>query len=80
MKNYIPYGEPTISFKEINAVVKVIKSKWIGSGPVTQRFEKKFKVGRLEFPLYKYRMYSQNRTKNSQIVKRYDKLLNFNEK
>ena len=43
MKNYITFGEPTISFQEINAVVKVIKSKWIGSGPVTQRFEKEFR-------------------------------------
>ena len=43
MKNYIAFGEPAISFQEIKAVVKVIKSKWIGSGPVTQRFEKEFK-------------------------------------
>ena len=42
-KNYITYGEPSIDSKEINAVLKVIKSKWIGSGPVTQKFEKKFK-------------------------------------
>ena len=43
MKNYITYGAPTIGSKEINAVVKVIKSKWIGSGPIAQRFEKEFK-------------------------------------
>ena len=40
---YIIYGEPSIGKKEISAVLKVIKSKWIGSGPVTQVFEKKFK-------------------------------------
>jgi dTDP-4-amino-4,6-dideoxygalactose transaminase len=43
INKYITYGEPTIGIKEINAVLKVIRSKWIGSGPVTQKFEKKFK-------------------------------------
>ena len=43
IKKYITYGEPTIGNEEINSVIKVIKSRWIGSGPVTQRFEKKFK-------------------------------------
>ena len=40
---YIIYGEPAIGFQEINAVVKVIRSRWIGSGPITQQFERKFK-------------------------------------
>ena len=43
IKDYITYGEPAIDVKEIESVLKVIKSKWIGSGPVTQLFEKKFK-------------------------------------
>jgi dTDP-4-amino-4,6-dideoxygalactose transaminase len=42
-KKYIVYGEPSIGSDEIEAVLKVIKSKWIGSGPVTQRFEEDFK-------------------------------------
>jgi dTDP-4-amino-4,6-dideoxygalactose transaminase len=43
IKNYITYGEPAIGPDEVNAVLNVIKSKWIGSGPVTEKFEKKFK-------------------------------------
>lgn len=43
IKKYITYGEPAIGKKEINSVIKVIKSKWIGSGPITQRFEREFK-------------------------------------
>ena len=40
--NIIPFGLPSINREEINAVKKVIQSKWIGSGPITQSFEKKF--------------------------------------
>ena len=40
-----------------------------------KRFEKKFKIGRLELPLYKYRIYSKNRTKNKKELSKYDKLL-----
>ena len=43
INKYITYGEPAIGHREIKAVLKVIKTKWIGSGPVTQKFEKKFK-------------------------------------
>lgn len=43
INKYISYGEPAIGHREIKAVLKVIKTKWIGSGPVTQKFEKKFK-------------------------------------
>ena len=43
-----------------------------------QRFEKKFKIGRLEFPFYKYRIYENNRTKNKKILKKYDKMLKKN--
>jgi dTDP-4-amino-4,6-dideoxygalactose transaminase len=38
----IPFGLPSIDKEEINAVKRVIQSKWIGSGPITQDFEKKF--------------------------------------
>jgi len=40
-----------------------------------KRFKKKFNLGRLEFPLYKYRQHSKNRTKKKKILKKYDNLL-----
>ncbi|MDL5246321.1 glycosyltransferase family A protein [Leptospira weilii] len=40
-----------------------------------KRFEEKFKIARLEFPLYKYRHHSKNRTKNLAEVEKYDQLL-----
>jgi hypothetical protein len=40
------------------------------------RFEKKYKIGRLEFPLYKYRTHDTNRTHNKKKLKIYDKKLN----
>ena len=40
---YINFGEPNIGTDEINAVKKVMISKWIGSGPTTENFERKFK-------------------------------------
>lgn len=39
MKN-IYFGEPDIGQKEIDAVVRVMKSKWIGFGPVSLEFER----------------------------------------
>lgn len=40
------------------------------------RFEKKFKIGRLEFPMYKYRFHTNNRTKiNKNSLKKFDKLI-----
>ncbi len=42
---------------------------------INQRFKKKFKIGRLELPLYKYRMHEKNRTKNLKKVNYFDKLL-----
>lgn len=39
------------------------------------RFEKKFRIGRLEFPFYKYRKHEKNRTKNSKSLDKYDKIL-----
>ena len=42
---------------------------------INQIFKKKFKIGRLELPLYKYRMHEKNRTKNLKRVNYFDKLL-----
>lgn len=42
-KKFITFGKPCIDQKEISFVKKVIKSKWIGSGPVTEKFEKNFR-------------------------------------
>ncbi len=42
-KKTIGFGKPDIGKEEIAAVKKVIESKWIGSGPVTEDFENKFK-------------------------------------
>ena len=36
---HIVFGKPSIGREEINFVTKVIKSKWIGSGKITQEFE-----------------------------------------
>lgn len=41
-----------------------------------KRFEKKYKIGRLEFPLYKYRSHDNNRTNNKKILSKYDIKLN----
>ena len=43
MRKFITFGEPNIGQKEINYLKKTISSKWIGSGPTTEKFEKKFK-------------------------------------
>ena len=42
---------------------------------INRRFKKKFKIGRLDLPLYKYRMHEKNRTKNLKRVNYFDKLL-----
>jgi dTDP-4-amino-4,6-dideoxygalactose transaminase len=41
-ENYIVFGKPEIRDAEINEVIKVLKSGWIGTGPVTKKFEEKF--------------------------------------
>lgn len=40
-----------------------------------KRLEKKYKIARIEFPLYKYRKHSLNRTKNLKQLKKFDKKL-----
>ena len=42
MKKYITFGSPSIGFQEINAVVKCMKSGWIGTGPIVKKFENNF--------------------------------------
>jgi glycosyltransferase involved in cell wall biosynthesis len=44
------------------------------------RFEKKFQIGRIEFPMYKYRKHENNRTKNKKEIKRYENYLKENTK
>ena len=39
------------------------------------KFEKKFKIARLNIPLYKYRSHSDNRTKKKKLLKKYDNIL-----
>ena len=39
------------------------------------RFEKKFKIGRLEFPFYKYRKHELNRTNDKNKTDHYDNFL-----
>ena len=45
-----------------------------------RRFVKKFKLGHLELPLYKYRDHANNRTKNSDILENYNKKLKIDHK
>jgi|TARA_B100001057_G_C22714539_1_gene897203 glycosyltransferase involved in cell wall biosynthesis len=40
-----------------------------------KRFEKKFQVGHLNIPLYKYRFHEKNRTKNKKKLTKYNQLL-----
>ena len=39
-KSYLPFGQPNFSAKEIAAVVKVLRSGWVGMGAETLAFEK----------------------------------------
>ena len=39
MKDYIPYGRQNISDDDINAVIKVLKSDWLTTGPSVNDFE-----------------------------------------
>lgn len=41
-KEIIPVFKPSVGKEEIKAVAEVIKSGWLGLGPKTQEFEKKF--------------------------------------
>src|SRR4029077_4951618 len=41
---FIVFGKPDLSEKEENAVLKVLRSGWLGSGPITKKFEKEFEA------------------------------------
>lgn len=41
------------------------------------RFMKKYQIGRLNLPLYRYRRHSTNMTNNKRLINTYDKLLEF---
>ncbi len=41
-QNFIKFGKPYIDANEIRSVNKVIKTRWIGTGPVVEKFEKEF--------------------------------------
>ncbi len=42
LKKFIKFGKPCIGSKETNLMRKVLKGKWIGTGPLVQKFEKNF--------------------------------------
>ena len=42
IKKYIPFGKPSLDKREFSKVYNVLKSKWIGTGPEVEDFEKKF--------------------------------------
>jgi len=42
---------------------------------IKKRFQKKHSIGYLNLPLYKYRFHEKNRTKNTKILKKYDRKL-----
>lgn len=41
-KKFIKFGNPCIGPKETNLMQKVLKGRWIGTGPMVQKFEKNF--------------------------------------
>ena len=49
-ENTIVFGKPRFSKKEINSVIKTLKTGWVGTGKKTLEFEKKF----LEYKKSKY--------------------------
>ena len=38
-ESYLPYGRQSIDDDDISEVVRVLKSNWLTSGPVTKQFE-----------------------------------------
>ena len=43
MKKIIPYGKQTIENDDVKIVAKTLKSDYLTTGPITLKFEKKFK-------------------------------------
>ena len=42
-KKFIIFGKPNIGKAEIEGIKSVVNSKWVGTGPITNKFEKLFK-------------------------------------
>jgi perosamine synthetase len=38
-EQYLPFGQPNFSEEEMAAVMRILRSRWIGMGPETERFE-----------------------------------------
>ena len=43
-KKFIIFGKPSIGKDEILYITKVLKSKWIGTGPIVNKFENNFSI------------------------------------
>ena len=43
MPKHIIFGKPQINIQEEKNLIKVIRSNWIGTGPLVEKFEKKFR-------------------------------------
>jgi dTDP-4-amino-4,6-dideoxygalactose transaminase len=41
-KELLPYGKQFVEQKDINAVIKVLESDWLTTGPTVMEFEKQF--------------------------------------
>ena len=41
-RRYLPYGQHKLTSKDIDAAIRVLKSKWITQGPIVDEFEKAF--------------------------------------
>ena len=39
-EEYLPFGRPAFSSREIDAVARVLRSAWVGTGPETIAFER----------------------------------------
>ena len=43
MRNdFLTFGKPKITNEDIKNVVKILKSGWIGTGPIVKKFEEEF--------------------------------------
>ena len=43
MKKFIPYGRQSINEEDVRSVIKALKSDFLTTGPLTKKFETKFK-------------------------------------
>jgi len=41
-ENFIPFGRPNLGSEENRKIKNVLKSSWIGTGPLVHQFEKIF--------------------------------------